>query len=305
MIDWLVLICVVGIFFLTVSAPIALIIGLAIAVFATTEKAKSGLAKYSKMTGILLKTAIVGLGFGISLDKALEVSGEGFWLTLSTILSVLLLGYIGSKLLLKDNKTGVLISSGTAICGGSAIAAIAPTIKANQNQIGIALGVVFMLNAIALLLFPYLGEVLGMSSQQFGLWAAIAIHDTSSVVGAASAFSPEALEIATTVKLARALWIIPLSLAFSYLFKGSGRPKVPVFILLFVLAILVNQYLALPTQLSDAIRFGSKRLMVVAILFIGFSFSIEKIKSMGLKPLILAILLWLFVSVGSAIWILQ
>jgi uncharacterized membrane protein YadS len=144
-----------------------------------------------------------------------------------------------------------------------------------------------------------------MSSQQFGLWAAIAIHDTSSVVGAASAFSPEALEIATTVKLARALWIIPLSLAFSYLFKGSGRPKVPVFILLFVLAILVNQYLALPTQLSDAIRFGSKRLMVVAILFIGFSFSIEKIKSMGLKPLILAILLWLFVSVGSAIWILQ
>ena len=259
-----------------------------------------------KATSWLLKIAIVGLGFGMNLQSALNAGKEGFTLTVASIVLILLLGFIMSKVFKINRKTAHLISSGTAICGGSAIAAVGPTLNASEKEMSIALGIVFLLNAVALLVFPPIGHFLDMSEYQFGLWSAIAIHDTSSVVGAAATFGDSALHTATTVKLARALWIIPLALFTAILFKSDQKKvKIPWFIGLFFLAIVANTYLEIPLTLTGGITVTSKALLVITLFLIGSSLTVEKIKSVGWKPLLLGLFLWFFISVSSLLVILQ
>ena len=184
-----------------------------------------------KSVNWLLKIAVVGLGFGMNIEETLSASKDGVLLTIASIFLIMILGFFIGKFLKLQKETTHLISSGTAICGGSAIAAIAPVIKASEKDISISLGIVFLLNSVGLLIFPSIGHYFNLTQHQFGLWCAIAIHDTSSVVGAAYAYGDEALKVATTVKLARALWIIPLSIVSVFLFKGKNNSiKIPWFI---------------------------------------------------------------------------
>ena len=208
-----------------------------------------------------------------------------------------------------DSKTSYLISSGTAICGGSAIAAVAPVIKAKDEQISIALGTVFILNAIALFIFPPIGEWLGLTQQQFGTWAAIAIHDTSSVVGAGQAFGEEALSVATTIKLTRALWIIPVALLTSLLFKTKGQKiNIPWFILFFVLAMIFNTYVLEQFEIGKTIGVTinsiARKTLTLTLFFIGASLSKSSLKAVGVKPLIQGILLWIIITLVSLFVIL-
>jgi uncharacterized integral membrane protein (TIGR00698 family) len=224
------------------SAPMALLLGLIVAQFI----GHPFLHLNQKATSLLLQFSVVGLGFGMNVSSALKAGKEGVLFTIISIFGTLFLGTILGRLFKTDKNTSYLISAGTAICGGSAIAAISPVINAEEKQISVALGTVFILNSVALFVFPEIGHVLHLSETQFGLWCAIAIHDTSSVVGAASKYGPHALEVATTVKLARALWIIPVALGTTFLFKSKSKKiKVPYFIVLFMVALLLNTYVPL------------------------------------------------------------
>ena len=213
---------------------------------------------------------------------------------------------IGRKLLKVDKETAYLISSGTAICGGSAIAAVGPVIKAKPANMSVALAVVFVLNAVALFIFPSIGHWLSLSQQEFGTWAAIAIHDTSSVVGAGAAYGEEALMVATTIKLTRALWIIPLALATSFIFKSKDHKiSVPWFILYFVIAILLNTFI-LDNVPSIGIMISgiARKCLTLTMFFIGASLSTDVLRTVGIKPLIQGILLWIVISIGSLLYII-
>ncbi len=289
--------CILG----YVSSPVALVGGFLFSYFL----GHPFIALNSKAVNWLLKIAVVGLGFGMNLKETLTAGKDGFLLTIFSILATLILGYFLGRLLKMNRKSSHLISSGTAICGGSAIAAVSPVINASEKDISISLGVIFLLNSIALIVFPPLGHLFGLSQHQFGLWCAIAIHDTSSVVGAAYTFGEEALKVATTVKLARALWIIPLSLFSVFLFKGKGKSvKIPYFIFLFILAIILNSYLPIPEFLTEGITNVSKSLLVLTLFLIGAGLSMEKIKSAGWKPMILGFSLWIFISVSAILIIM-
>ena len=218
-----------------INSPTALLLG-----FAYTLVFNNPFKAYSHMAiQYFLKIAVVGLGFGMFIKETLAAGKAGFSLTFFSILLTISLGLLLSRALKIDLKLGHLITSGTSICGGSAIAAISPVIRANGKSISIALGVVFLLNSIALFVFPSIGHLLHLTQEQFGLWCAVAIHDTSSVVGAALEYGEEALSIATTVKLSRTLWIIPLSIFSMFIFKTKGEKiKIPYFIILFILAIV-------------------------------------------------------------------
>lgn len=248
----------------------------------------------------LLKIAIVGLGFGIHADKAMQAGGKGVLLTVFSIALTLTLGaFLGRKLTV-DKKTSYLIASGTAICGGSAIAAVSPLVKADDSQISLALGTVFILNAAALFIFPPIGQALGLSQVEFGTWAAIAIHDTSSVVGAAAAYGPQAEATATTLKLARALWIIPLSIYTLWAFKSKGgKIKIPYFILLFVVAIGINTWFPSLAPLYSGIGIAAHQILILTLFLIGAGLSRHTLKNVGIRPLLLGISLWVVVSVVS------
>ena len=254
----------------------------------------------------LLQYSVVGLGFGMNLHESLASGKEGMLFTIVSVFVTMLIGvWLGYRILRVDKRISYLISSGTAICGGSAIAAIGPVVKAKDNEMSVALATIFMLNAVALFVFPTIGSWIGLSQQQFGMWAAIAIHDTSSVVGAGAAYGKEALEVATTIKLTRALWIIPLALLMSYIYKSDRRKiAIPWFIIWFVVAIVVNTYL-----LSDMPQFGqfvssvARKLLILTMFFIGASMSKGAIKTVGIKSLFLGIILWLVISVVSLAYI--
>ncbi|MEL6674881.1 MAG: putative sulfate exporter family transporter [Bacteroidota bacterium] len=257
----------------------------------------------SKWVSNMLKISIVGLGLGMNFNEALATTQSGFWLIAGSILFTLVAGLSLARWIGLDRTQGFLISVGTAICGGSAIAAVSPVVKATDQQMSISLGVVFLLNAIALLIFPSIGWYLGISQIEFGTWSAIAIHDTSSVVGAANTYGLEALNIATTLKLSRALWIIPVSLISMFLFRAKGQKiKIPFFIFAFIGATLLSTYF--PFSFSEQLVGLSRSILVLTLLFIGLNLSKEKIKSAGLKPLLLGGLLWVLVSVGSLLVIL-
>ena len=254
----------------------------------------------SKVSKYLLQFAVVGLGFGMNLHQSLQSGKEGMLFTIVSVIGVLTFGYwLGRKMLL-DSKTSYLISSGTAICGGSAIAAVAPILKASPNQMSISLGTVFILNAIALFIFPPIGRLLELTQEQFGMWAAIAIHDTSSVVGAGDAYGAKALEVATMVKLTRALWIIPISIATTFFFKQKeSKIKIPWFIFFFILAMIANTVFNLPQNISAFIGMLSKKGMTITLFLIGSGLSLKTLKSVGAKPLILGVSLWILIGVAS------
>ena len=282
-----------------VSPPIALLFGiLFVNIFGKVLETDSFVKK-------LLQYSIIGLGFGINLNTAIEAGSQGFLFTVSTIALVMIFGLFLAKILKIDKTIAQLISAGTAICGGSAIAAVAPILKANSKQTSVALGIVFVLNAVALFIFPEIGHFFNLSQNQFGIWSAIAIHDTSSVVGAASKYGNEALQIATTVKLARALWIIPLAFLISIFTKSEGKIKIPYFIGFFVLAILAGTYLPFLQNFNSIISEISRDTLKVALFLIGAGLSLQNLKNIGIKPLLLGIILWIFISSISLYAVLE
>ena len=284
-----------------VSPPIALVLGLIVANLFGHPFLKLN----HKATHFLLQFSVVGLGFGMNVHSAVSAGKEGFLFTIISIVSTLVLGTFLGKWLKTEKKTSHLISCGTAICGGSAIAAIAPVIKSNEKQTSVALGVIFILNSVALFLFPAVGDWLDLSQKEFGLWCAIAIHDTSSVVGAASKYGPEALQIATTVKLARALWIIPVALITAFIFKNkSGKIKIPYFIGLFILAMIANTYLPQMKSIGPHFVSVAKIGLTVTLFLIGAGLNRTVLKSVGLKPLAQGILLWGFIATATLISII-
>ena len=286
-------------FFPVVSPPIALFLGIIfVNIFGQVFNA-------DKIIKIVLQVSIVGLGFGINLKQALQAGSEGFLFTVFSITLIVVLGIVLGYIFRIDKIITQLISFGTAICGGSAIAAIAPILKADGKQTSVSLGIIFLLNALALFIFPEIGQYFHLSQNQFGIWSAIAIHDTSSVVGAASKYGHEALQTATTVKLARALWIIPISFVLSFLNKSGGKIKIPYFIGFFVLAILVNSYFPAIKEVTNYVVDFSKSSLKVALFLIGIGLSFQNLKNIGIKPLLLGIILWVVISVISLFAVLE
>lgn len=287
-----------------VTPPVSLFLGLVFALLCGQAYPEFN----KKVSKKLLQYSVVGLGFGMNLHASLASGKEGMLFTVISVVGTMLIGmFIGRKLLKVNRDTSYLISSGTAICGGSAIAAVGPVIKAKDSDMSVALATIFVLNAIALFVFPVLGEWLGLTQQEFGTWAAIAIHDTSSVVGAGAAYGEEALQVATTIKLTRALWIIPLALVTSFIFKSEGRKvSIPWFILWFIVAILINTYVldAVP-QVGKAISGLARKGLIITMFFIGASLSADVLKAVGVKPLVQGVLLWLVISVGSLVYIVM
>ena len=283
------------------SPAVALFLGLAFALILDNPFAKQS----KKISKYLLQASVVGLGFGMNLENSLQSGKEGMMFTIFSVSIIMILGMLIGKYLKMSKNSSYLISAGTAICGGSAIAAVAPITKSSDSEISISLAAIFTLNAIALFIFPPLGHMLGMDQVQFGTWAAMAIHDTSSVVGAASEYGAEALTVATTVKLTRALWIIPLAMVTSFVFKDTkAKISIPWFIVLYVVAMTMNTYLPLPLWFTENIIVIAKTSLVLTLFLIGAGLSKQAIKSVGIKPMVLAILLWIFIATVSLIPIL-
>jgi uncharacterized integral membrane protein (TIGR00698 family) len=282
------------------SPPLALAAGLVYGF--TFEHPYGGDAK--KLSKLLLQVSVVGLGFGMNLGQVLEAGRSGFAYTALSISFALLLGWGLGKLLRVGKQVSFLISTGTAICGGSAIAAIAPITAASEEEIAVALGTVFALNSVALLAFPPIGAALHMSQSQFGLWAALAIHDTSSVVGASAKFGTAALAVGATVKLARALWIVPLSMGTAAARKSRARIQWPWFILFFCLAAVANSYLPLFNPVYPALKRLGVIGLTVTLFLIGTGLSKKTLQSVGVRPMLQGILLWIVVATGSLALIL-
>ena len=282
-----------------ISAPLALLMGLMFAFCC-----KNPCPKFNKKTSkYLLQVAVVLLGFNMNLQESLKSGAQGMMFTVISVVGVMAIGAMFGYWLHINRKTAYLISSGTAICGGSAIAAVGPVLKANENEMAVSLGVIFILNSVALFIFPPLGHIFDMSQTQFGTWAAIAIHDTSSVVGAGETYGEIALQTATLIKLTRALWIIPLAFVTMLIFRDkSGKISIPWFIFIFVLAMVINTYLPLPDTLTHVLVWIAKRGMVVTLFLIGASLSLATIRQVGIKPLVLAVLLWILIGVSS-LWV--
>lgn len=285
-----------------VSAPMALLAGALFTHFLGNPYAE----RTGKLSGLLLKASVVGLGFGMNIYSALQVGREGLGLTAASICLILALGFLLGRAMQMPRRLSHLVASGTAICGGSAIAAVGPAVRASGQEMSVALGVVFFLNSVALLLFPLIGHLLGFSQAQFGMWCAIAVHDTSSVVGAASAYGNEALQVAVTVKLARTLWIIPLAVFSALAFHSKGHKLTfPIFILFFILAMLANSWLPIPEAVTAFIVRASKAVLVLCLFLIGSALSVANLRAVGWKPLALGVSLWLVISVLSALAILN
>lgn len=245
----------------------------------------------------LLQLAVILMGFGLTIREVASVGADAAVYTFIGITLTLALGYLANRVIRGEGVTAFLVTVGTSICGGSAIAALAPVVHADDRQTGVSLATVFTLNAVALLAFPLLGVWIGLTQGEFGVWAAMAIHDTSSVVGAASTYGDEALKIGTTVKLTRALWILPLALLAGLALKSRGKAKFPYFLLGFIatstLASLVE---------SGLWEYGyqlSRRVLVVTIFLIGCGLTRDVIRRAGPRPMALGVFLWVVVSVGS------
>jgi uncharacterized integral membrane protein (TIGR00698 family) len=279
------------------SPPIALALGLALAL--TIGHPFAG--RTSKPTKFLLQASVVGLGFGMNLREVIAAGRSGFLFTVATIAGTLLLGYLAGRALRVERTISHLISSGTAICGGSAIAAVGPVLEATDEQMSVSLATVFILNSVALFVFPAIGHSQHLTQHQFGIWSAIAIHDTSSVVGAAAKYGAEALQVATTVKLTRALWIVPLTLATALLRRSrprTGKIAIPWFILWFVVASIIRTYVDAPFDIIvRAARIG----LTVTLFLIGAGLSRRSIANVGARPLLLGVLLWVVISATSLV----
>lgn len=279
-----------------ISPAVAILMGLIIAQFIGHPY----VALNHKATHLLLQFSVVGLGFGMNIHSAHQAGREGIIFAVFSIIITLVFGLLMGRWLKIDKKTSYLIAAGTAICGGSAITAISPVIQAEEKQISVALGCIFILNAVALFVFPLLGHYLNLSQTQFGLWCAVAIHDTSSVVGAASKYGVRALEVATTVKLARALWIVPVAFLSAFLFKNPTKKiSIPYFIVLFILAIVANTYLPFIQVLSPYVVILAKASLTLTLFLIGAGLSRSILLAVGLKPLLQGVVLWIMISTAT------
>lgn len=293
-----------------ITAPIALFIGLVFALISGIPYPNFN----KKLSKYLLQASVVGLGFGMNLEKSLQSGAEGMIFTIASVIIVMVCGVLLGRVMRINEKTSYLISSGTAICGGSAIAAVGPVLKADQNEMAVSLGVIFILNAIALFIFPPLGHYIGLSQHQFGTWAAIAIHDTSSVVGAGAAFdqmyypgSTEACDLATLIKCTRALWIIPLAFFTMWFFskgskkEGNSKVSIPWFIFLFVLAMIFNTYVDSESMrpVYNVLVDIAKQCLIAVLFAIGAGLSLKVVKQVGVRPLVQAVALWIIIGVGS------
>lgn len=295
-----------------ITPPVALFLGLVFAfVFGIPcPRFNKKLSKY------LLQASVVGLGFGMNLQKSLQSGAEGMLFTIISVIGVMAIGIWLGRYMKIDGRTSYLISAGTAICGGSAIAAVGGVMHAKENEMAVSLGVIFILNAIALFIFPPLGHLFGLSQEQFGTWAAIAIHDTSSVVGAGEAYGPVACELATLIKCTRALWIIPLAFFTMWYYgrsaarkasgetAGKGKISIPWFILLFVVAMIIYTYTPagiMPTMgpVYNVIVMLAKKALVAVLFAIGAGLSLNVIKGVGVKPLVQALTLWMVIGATS------
>ena len=284
------------------SSPVALALGIGFTIIIGNPYEQ----KVHKYIHLLLQISIVGLGFGLQLNEALKAGKEGITLTVVSITTVMTMGYFLGKFLKLERPLSYLISVGTAICGGSAIAAVSPIIKPDTKQISLALAIVFTLNSVALFIYPPIGHLLSMTQEQFGLWCAIGIHDTSSVVGAANKYGDVALKVATTVKLSRALWIIPVSILTMVFFKTKGaKVKIPWFILYFVIAILLHTYFPIFKGFSTIATTVAKSGLNLTLFFIGSTISIQTLKTISWKPLFFAIVLLVTISIESLLMILR
>lgn len=252
---------------------------------------------------LLLQVSVVGLGFGMNLHEVLHAGRSGFFYTAGSIAAALMLGWALGKLLHVQSNISYLISTGTAICGGSAIAAISPITDANEEDIAVSLGTIFILNSIALVAFPFIGTQLHLSQTQFGLWSALAIHDTSSVVGAAAKFGTLALAVGTTVKLVRALWIVPLSLGTAMVRKSKARIQWPWFIGVFCLAAVANTYVPSLHPAYGVLKHLGVLGLTVTLYLIGTGLSMKTIRQVGPRPLLQGVLLWIVVASGSLLLI--
>jgi uncharacterized integral membrane protein (TIGR00698 family) len=278
-----------------ISPPVALVGGLIYGFSFALPYAK----QTRTVSRWLLQASVVALGFGMNLHQVVRAGGSGFVYTATGIATTMLLGLFIGRLIVVDRKVSFLINVGTAICGGSAIAAVSPIIHADDEEIAVSLGTVFVLNSIALLIFPFIGTLLHLSQPQFGLWAALAIHDTSSVVGAAAKYGNEALAIGTTVKLARALWIVPIALVTAYMMKSKARVQWPWFILFFCLAAVANTYVPLLAPAYPILSRVGRVGLTVTLYLIGTGLSMSTLKQVGTRPLIQGVLLWAAVAITS------
>ncbi len=283
-----------------VSPPVALAMGLVFGL-SVAHPFPKGTRKLSKF---LLQASVVGLGFGMNLHQVIHAGRSGFLYTMLSISFAMIVGMSLGALLKVQNTSAFLISTGTAICGGSAIAAVGPISNASDEQMAVSLGTVFVLNSIALLIFPAIGTALKLTQTQFGLWAALAIHDTSSVVGAAAKYGAVALAVGTTVKLARALWIVPMSVGTAVFKRSKAKIQWPWFIALFCLAAVFNTYLPGGALAYGWLSQGGKIGLTVTLFLIGSGISIATLKQVGHRPLLQGVILWLLISVGS-LWLIR
>ena len=278
-----------------ISPPIALAMGLAYGFsFVHPYHVES-----KQLSKFLLQASVVGLGFGMDLQQVIKVGRSGFIYTAASITIAMLLGWALGKMLSVQQRVSFLISAGTAICGGSAIAAVGPIANANEDEMAVSLGTVFVLNSVALLAFPAIGTLMHLTQTQFGLWAALAIHDTSSVVGATAKFGAVALAVGTTVKLARALWIVPMSIGTSLVWKNNARIQWPWFILLFGLAAVANTYVHACQTVYPSLKHLGVIGLTVTLYLIGTGLSKKTLREVGVRPMLQGVILWIIVATGS------
>ena len=278
-----------------VSPPIALLGGL----FYGLSLAHPFHVESKRLAKFLLQASVVALGFGMDLHEVLKAGRSGFLYTALSITLAMLLGLSLGYLIHVGNKSSFLISAGTAICGGSAIAAVGPIANASEEEMAVSLGTVFILNSVALFLFPVIGFALHMSQSQFGLWSALAIHDTSSVVGATARYGPTALAVGTTIKLARALWIVPLSVVTALALKSKARIQWPWFILLFCVAALLNTLLKVYNPFFGTLNHLGKIGLTVTLFLIGTGLNRKTLQQVGIRPLLQGLSLWLIVGAST------
>lgn len=286
-----------------ISPALALAVGMASGIFKIAQD--DFVRNSKKFQKMLLQLSVVGLGFGIHMQQAIEVGSNSFFITLITIVCTFIIAFGIGKLLKSERITTILVASGTAICGGSAIAAVSPSLKADSSQTSISLAIVFLLNAIALFVFPYIGQFFGLDQAQFGTWSAIAIHDTSSVVGAAEVYGNEALNVATTTKLVRTLWIIPLVLIISFGSNSKEKFTFPWFIFGFIGAMLINSYVTSAEPISAHIVWIARKALIFTLFLIGMQINLAQLKKLGFNILIVGIFTWILLGVISLFYVLN
>jgi len=277
------------------SPPIALALGLGFGLGLTNPYAK----QTRSLSKTLLQASVVGLGFGMNLRDVLRAGSSGFLYTAVGITATLIAGVALGRLLKVERTPALLISVGTAICGGSAIAAVGPVIGANEEEMSVSLGAVFILNSVALLIFPFIGHSLSLSQEQFGLWSALAIHDTSSVVGATAKYGAAALAVGATVKLARALWIAPLAVGTALVKRREARIQWPWFILLFCVAAMIRTWIPVGKEAFDTLTEVARLGLTVTLFLIGCGISKKTLRTVGARPLAQGVILWVIVGALS------